>query len=40
MQKQIEIANIKINLLQQKQQYKQKEHEIKMEIYQKKFSQL
>ena len=30
MQKQIEIANIKINLLQQKQQYKQKEHEIKM----------
>ena len=33
MQKQIEIANIEINLLQQKQQCKQKEHKIKITVF-------
>ena len=35
MQKQIEIANLKINLLKQQQTNNQKEHEMKVEIYQK-----
>ena len=36
MQKQIKIANIKINSPQQNQQNKQKEHKTKMGIYQEK----